>query len=607
MLVFPKKMKVLDYNKYSKRVGVNMLKFIKSLWWFISKNWYHYVSIVLVGLLLTVLNLVPAALVKVLTSALDENTIDIRLLLLQVVLPYLTTIVLLYFITTTKRVLQNRLKIKLYYALQVRYVEKILLQDASFFEKFQTGDLLTRALGDVKSVNFSGGNRLLNIFLEAMTVLVTLIAMTFINLPLTLLCFIPLSCIFFANLLLKRKVKRNWQQVREKSSLMGNVILESITNVRTIRAFSKENENYNKNLKFSQDTYEVEKANLKINVLFQPMFQSIVAIATMIAYGLGAYYCYMNYLSIPELVQFILYLNLFQAPLTNIGNMINNFYQSLISSERLNEIYNSKSAVIDKDISDLKEIKSIEFRNFSFRYEGDEEEVLKNIDLKIIEGQTLGIVGKTGSGKSTLVRQLMRQLPIDSQTLYINDEEIADFNQQIVRKHIGYVPQEHVLFSRSVLKNVLIGDSSASEDEINNAVILADFEKDIHMLSDGYDTIVGEYGVTLSGGQKQRLAIARAFLKNADVLILDDSLSAVDGKTEANIIHSLKKYRSNRTNIIVAHRLSAVMHADLIIVMDKGQIVERGKHSELMANKGWYYEQFELQQMESNKEVTSNE
>lgn len=607
MLVFPKKMKVLDYNKYSKRVGVNMLKFIKSLWWFISKNWYHYVSIVLVGLLLTVLNLVPAALVKVLTSALDENTINIRLLLLQVVLPYLITIVLLYFITTTKRVLQNRLKIKLYYALQVRYVEKILLQDASFFEKFQTGDLLTRALGDVKSVNFSGGNRLLNIFLESMTVLVTLIAMAFINLPLTLLCFIPLSCIFFANLLLKRKVKRNWQQVREKSSLMGNVILESITNVRTIRAFSKENENYNKNLKYSQDTYEVEKANLKINVLFQPMFQSIVAIATMIAYGLGAYYCYMNYLSIPELVQFILYLNLFQAPLTNIGNMINNFYQSLISSERLNEIYNSKSAVIDKDISDLKEIKSIEFRNFSFRYEGDEEEVLKNIDLKIVEGQTLGIVGKTGSGKSTLVRQLMRQLPIDSQTLYINDEEIADFNQQIVRKHIGYVPQEHVLFSRSVLKNVLIGDSSASEDEINNAVILADFEKDIHMLSDGYDTIVGEYGVTLSGGQKQRLAIARAFLKNADVLILDDSLSAVDGKTEANIIHSLKKYRSNRTNIIVAHRLSAVMHADLIIVMDKGQIVERGKHSELMANKGWYYEQFELQQMESNKEVTSNE
>lgn len=214
----------------------------------------------------------------------------------------------------------------------------------------------------------------------------------------------------------------------------------------------------------------------------------------------------------------------------------------------------------------------------------------------------MGIVGKTGSGKSTLVRQLVRQLPIEEGKIFINGEEIEDFNQQNVRKHIGYVPQEHVLFSRSVLKNVLLGDSNATEEEVNEAVMMADFEKDIAELSNGYDTIVGEYGVTLSGGQKQRLAIARAFLKNADVLVLDDSLSAVDGKTESNIIHSLKKYRGNRTNIIVAHRLSAVMNANLIIVLDQGEIVERGTHEELMALKGWYYEQFLAQQMEEGDE-----
>ena len=582
-----------------------MFKFIKSLWWFISKNWYRYVLIVVVGLMLTVLNLIPASLVKTLTEAIDEgNSITIDFLLSMVVFPYLITIVVLYVVNTTKRVMQNRLKVKLYYALQVRYMENILVQDATFFERFQSGDLLTRALGDVKSVNFSGGNRLLNIFLEFMTVVVTFVAMIFINPVLSVLCMIPLSCIFFANLFLRRKVKENWKQVREKSSIMGNVILESITNVRTIRAFSKEEENYNKNLKYSLDTYNIEKKNLKINVIFFPMFQSIVAVATIIAYGLGAYFCYKEELTVPELVQFILYLNLFQGPLTNIGNMINNFYQSLISADRLNEIYDSKSRVIDKNNEDLKEIKTIEFRDFSFRYDGDNIDVLKNIDLKIEEGKTLGIVGKTGSGKSTLVRQLMRQLPIESGKLYINGEEIEDFNQQTVRKNIGYVPQEHVLFSRSVLKNVLIGASNASEEEINNAVQLADFEKDIDMLANGYDTIVGEYGVTLSGGQKQRLAIARAFLKNADVLILDDSLSAVDGKTEANIIKSLKTHRSNRTNIIVAHRLSAVMHADLIIVMDNGEIVERGNHESLMNDKGWYYEQFLAQAME---EVTSHE
>lgn len=577
-----------------------MFKFIKSLWWFISKNWYRYISIILVGLLFPLLDLIPARIVKTLIDAVqDENrTVTMAFLFTRILVPYILTMLAIYLVSTTKRVLQNRLKIKLYYALQVRYMENILVQDASFFERFQSGDLLTRALGDVKSVNFSGGNRLLNIFLEFMTVVVTLVAMILIEPVLAVLCFIPLSFIFLTNLILKRKVKRNWQLVREKSSLMGNVILESITNVRTIRAFSKEEENYQKNLKYSKDTYDVEKANLKINVIFQPMFQSIVAVATVIAYGLGAYFCYLERITVAELAQFILYLNLFQAPLTNIGNMINNFYQSLISADRINEIYDSKSSVIDKKNEALSEIKTIEFRDFSFRYAGDEEDVLQNIDLKIEEGQTLGIVGKTGSGKSTLVRQLVRQLPVEEGKIFINGEEIEDFNQQLVRKHIGYVPQEHMLFSRSVLKNVLLGDSQATTEEVNEAVIMADFEKDIAELSHGYETVVGEYGVTLSGGQKQRLAIARAFLKNADVLVLDDSLSAVDGKTEANIIHSLKTYRSNRTNIIVAHRLSAVMNANLIIVLDKGKIVERGTHEELMNLKGWYYEQFLAQQME---------
>ncbi len=580
-----------------------MFKFIKSLWWFISKNWPRYVVIILVGLLLPVLNLIPAKIVSMLIDAIDDkNTITIAFLLYKIILPYIVAMIAIYVVATTKRVLQNRLKVRLYYALQVRYMENILVQDATFFERFQSGDLLTRALGDVKSVNFSGGNRLLNIFLEFMTVVITLVAMILVDPVLSILCFIPLSFIFVANLLLKRKVKRNWQLVREKSSLMGNVILESITNVRTIRAFSKEEENYQKNLKYSKDTYDVEKANLKINVIFQPMFQSIVAVSTVVAYGLGAYFCYLERITVAELALILLYLNQFQSPLTNIGNMINNFYQSLISADRINEIYDSKSSVIDKSDAAVKEIKTIEFKDFSFRYIGDNDDVLKHINLTIKEGETLGIVGKTGSGKSTLVRQLVRQLPIEEGRIFINGEEIEAYNQQDIRKHVGYVPQEHVLFSRSVMKNVLLGDSNASSDEVNEAVVMADFEKDIAELANGYETIVGEYGVTLSGGQKQRLAIARAFLKNADVLVLDDSLSAVDGKTESNIIHSLRKYRSNRTNIIVAHRLSAVMNANMIIVLDQGKIVEQGTHKELMDLKGWYYEQFLAQQMEEGED-----
>lgn len=586
-----------------------MFGFLKRMFWFIKKNWYFYVLILIVGILISLLNLLPANVIASLTGHIEDNDIDVNFILLNILGYYLVVMFLIYIVSTTKRVLQNRLKVRLFYALQVRYMENILVQDASFFERFQSGDLLTRALGDVKSVNFSGSTRLLNIMLEFITIVVTFTAMMLISVPLTLLSVIPLPIIFFTNFYLKRKVKRNWTLVREKSSLMGNVILESITNVRTIRAFSKEEESYQKNLKYSKDVYEMEKRNLKLSVLFQPIFNSVTAVSTIIAYAIGSYYIIHNNLDINMFVKFTVYLGMLASPLTNIGNLLNNFYQSLISAERLNEVYDSKSSVVDEEESrPLNHIKTIEFKDFSFKYQGDNFNALNDIDLTIKEGQTLGIVGKTGSGKSTLVRQLVRQLPIITGTLFINGEKIEDFKQETIRERVSYVPQEHILFSRSVYDNVKLGSTTdANEEEVLNAVALADFSKDIAALPEGLKTIVGEYGVTLSGGQKQRLAIARAFLKNSDILILDDSLSAVDGTTEANIINSLKHFRSGKTNIIVAHRLSAVMGADLIIVLDHGEIVERGTHEELMAKKGWYYHQFISQQMDDKEDLTNEQ
>ena len=571
--------------------------------WFIKKNWYFYVAIILVGISISLANLLPATIVSSLTDAIENNGVTKGFILKNILLYYLLIMFLIYLVSTTKRVLQNRLKVRLYYALQVRYMENILVQDASFFEHFQAGDLLTRALGDVKSVNFSGSTRLLNIFSEFITIVVTFVAMLFISIPLTLFSVIPLPIIFFVNFYLKKKVKRNWREVREEASKMGNVVLESITNVRTIRAFSKEEENYQKNLKYSDQVYKIERRNLKLNVVFQPIFNSITAIATIIAYALGSYYILEKGMPLEKFVQFSIYLTMFASPLTNIGNLLNNFYQSLISADRINEVYDAKSSVLDSaDAKPVNHIDTVEFRNFSFKYENDNFYVLKNINLTIKKGETLGIVGRTGSGKSTLVRQLVRQLPICKGELFVNGKFIEDFNQESVRSMISYVPQEHILFSRSVYQNVALGKADAtSDEEIRHAIELADFAKDIDALPYGLDTIVGEYGVTLSGGQKQRLAIARAFLKNSDILILDDSLSAVDGTTEANIIKSLKEYRKNKTNIIVAHRLSAVMAADHIIVLDDGIIVEEGTHEELMKAKGWYYHQYLSQQMEDGE------
>lgn len=585
-----------------------MFNFIKEMWWFVKKNLYFYIPIFFLGVIQALICLVPAYIIGDFTAQVTAHTLTRQYMIWKIGVLSVTTAIGIYLITTTKRVIQNRLKVKLFYALQVRYMENIIIQDATFFENFQSGDLLTRALGDVKSVNFSGGNRLLNISFEVTVIIVNVIAMIMINPILTLVSVLPLSLIFVTNIILKVKVKRNWKEVRDAASQMGNVVLESITNVRTIRAFSEEENNYHKNLVESKNVYDIERKNLKINVVFQPIFQSITAVSLMISYAVAANMLIKGSVqgfSVALFIQFIVYLNNLASPLTNIGNMLTNFYQSIISLERLNEIYNSKSVIIDiPNAKELDEVKKVEFKDVSFTYPHDKEPVLNHINLILKEGQTLGIVGKTGSGKSTLVRQLMRQFPITDGKILINDIDIRDYKKESVRSRIGYVPQEHMLFSRSVFKNVRLGNSAHEVDteDVYKAIDMADFRKDIVNLPEGVDTIVGEYGVTLSGGQKQRLSIARAFMKNADIMILDDSLSAVDGKTEANIIKNLNEYRSGRTNIIVAHRLSAVMQADNIIVLDGGRIIEEGTHNELMALHGFYHDLFLEQQMTKDGE-----
>ncbi|HPB49562.1 MAG TPA: ABC transporter ATP-binding protein, partial [Bacilli bacterium] len=288
-------------------------------------------------------------------------------------------------------------------------------------------------------------------------------------------------------------------------------------------------------------------------------------------------------------------------PLFQLGNQITFIAQSGVSFDRINEVLDAKPTIKDKNCAkELMGIEKIEYQDVSFKYPKDQNYSIENINLTIKKGQTLGIVGKTGSGKSTLIRQLLRQFPITSGNIFINEKPINRYKKESVRLNIAYVPQEHMLFSRTVLDNVKLGISPATIYSIDEVIRMADFEKDLPFLHDGLDTMVGEAGVTLSGGQKQRLSIARALLRNSDVIILDDSLSAVDGMTEANILRNLKEFCSHQMKIIVAHRLTAVEKADEIIVMDGGKIVERGTHEQLMENKKWYYEQYLVQEMEDD-------
>ena len=273
------------------------------------------------------------------------------------------------------------------------------------------------------------------------------------------------------------------------------------------------------------------------------------------------------------------------------------FVQSKVAFDRINEIMDSLPDVKDKEhAKDINTFDTIKFENFTFRYPETDIDILNNFSLTINKGETIGIVGKTGSGKTTLIKQFLRQYPA-SDNFTIDNKSINDITKASIRSLVCYVPQEHALFSRTIEQNLEIGKSKDTSLTLEEAVLMADFKKDLDFLPDGLDTIVGEYGVTLSGGQKQRLSIARALYKDSEILILDDSLSAVDGTTEANIIANLKKIRSHKTNLIVAHRLSAVEHADKIIVIDNGSVKEIGTHQELMTNKGWYFEQYQKQLM----------
>lgn len=247
------------------------------------------------------------------------------------------------------------------------------------------------------------------------------------------------------------------------------------------------------------------------------------------------------------------------------------------------------------------ELKKILYRNLSFKYPSSEVYNLKNIDVEIRKGMTLGIVGRTGSGKTTFIKQLLRDYKLDNEMLFINDIPIEDYKMDDVFRKIAYVPQESVLFSKSIRENILFARSDATESDLDEALEITDLKRDINSFNEGLETLAGEKGISLSGGQKQRIAIARAIIADRELLILDDSLSAVDSNTEKKIISHINKKRKGRTNIIVSHRLSAVENADLIIVLDHGEIVERGTHEELMATVGWYSEQYNYQVSGGNK------
>ncbi len=323
------------------------------------------------------------------------------------------------------------------------------------------------------------------------------------------------------------------------------------------------------------------------------MFEVIYGIAYFLAFAYGTYQVISQQITVGMLITFVSYIGMLYGPIIAISGIFSQINNATISIDRYDEIMKKSPEVHDEPTSrPIIRFDRIDFKNVTFKYPFDKNPVIKNIDFTIKSGQTIGIVGPTGAGKSTLIRQLLREFNVTDGEIDIDGIPIAEYKIDAIRNIVGYVPQAHMLFKKAVDENILIGNPLAGSTELDRAVKIADFEKDLTYLNEGIHTQVGEAGQTLSGGQKQRLSIARALIKDPQILILDDSLSAVDVQTEVTILEHLKEYRKGKTNIIVAHRFSAIRDADEILVLENGKITQRGTHEELIRQAGWYKNQF---------------
>ena len=560
--------------------------------WFFK---YAYKRYLFVGLILLTLSITLSFPAKFLGLAIDDiasGSLTINSLVIYVIgllciplLRYILNIVYHYNI--------NKLGHELSFKLRENYISHLFDLDASIYEKYTKGDLISRATNDLQNLTVLATTFLQQVVFNSGVVITAIFMMVTISPLLTVasITIMPFT-IFYLNK--KRLKKRQYYKVHQEIYAdMQEKVLESIEGVKAVRAYTEEENDFQKTKKAIDRDIESWWHILKFESIYGPLFELVYAICYFVAIAFGSYMVIHSQISVGELVTFLIYVGMLYSPLIILSNTLNTVNNVVISDNRYNEIMSIEPNV--KDIENPKgviEFNEIEFLDVSFKYPFDETETIKNISFKIKKGETIGIVGPTGDGKSTLIRQLLRQFNITSGNILIDGVDIKEYSIKDIHDLVGYVPQDHILFRRSVDDNILIGNPNATYEQITNAINIADFRKDIKELPMGTETMVAELGGSLSGGQRQRLSIARALVKDPQILILDDSLSAVDALTEANIIASLKESRNDKTNNIVAHRFSAVTGADKIIVLQEGRITDIGNHNDLLKYDNWYKMQY---------------
>lgn len=571
--------------------GKSVVKLIKQLDWFIKRQKRTYIIAIILLIITGFVDMLPPWIIGQAIDAIREGSLTTERLIVIVgsllgimVLSYVMSYLWIARLFGTAFLLEKKLR--------GRFFGHLLRQTPRFYQQHRTGDLMALATNDLKAVERTAGFGVMTLVDSFNMTLIALTIMgVFIDWKLTLAALLPMPLLAWSMNKLGRQIHARFTAAQDAFGVMNDQVVESISGLRVVRSFVQEEADTKK---FDTITDDVMAKNMhvaKIDVLFEPVIKLLVGLSYLIGLSFGTYLVFTNDITLGQLVSFNIYLGMLIWPMYAFGELINVVQRGTASLERIEATMNEEPDVVSSGSVEMEAPEKITFKSLTFEYPGANRPSLEDIVLHVSRGETIGIVGPTGAGKTTLLRQLIREYPIDD-SLLINGVPISDIKLETVRGWSGYVSQEHLLFSKTVRDNILFGSDGATEAELQTAIRLAAFDTDIEHLENGLDTVVGEQGVMLSGGQKQRLSIARALLKNPEILLLDDSLSAVDAKTEARIIDSVRTSRAEQTTFIVAHRLSAVAHADQILVLQDGRVTERGTHDQLMERHGWYYEQY---------------
>ena len=577
------------------------MSIIQKLWWFFKLEKRRYLVGIVALVLVSVLNLIPPMVMGRVIDAItsgrltqDELLLHLFYLLLAAFgMYYLRYVWRMYILGTSYRLGQ---------IMRSRLFEHFTKMSPAFYQNYRTGDLMAHATNDINALTRLAGGGVMSAVDASITALVTLLTMLFsISWQMTLVAILPLPFMAYATSRLGRKTHKAFGESQAAFSELNNKVQESVSGIKVTKSFGYQSDELASFQEVNDLTFQKNLQTMKYDSLFDPMVLLFVGSSYALTLLVGAFMVQAGQVTVGNLVTFISYLDMLVWPLMAIGFLFNITQRGKVSYQRIESLLSQESPVKDPE-SPLDGIENgrLDYAIDSFAFE--DEETLQDIYFSLEKGQTLGLVGQTGSGKTALIKLLLREYDVDQGAIYLNGHDIRDYRLADLRSLMGYVPQDQFLFASSILDNIRFGNPDLPFSKVEEATQLAQVYQDIQAMPEGFDTVIGEKGVSLSGGQKQRLAMSRAMILNPDILILDDSLSAVDAKTEFAIIDNLKETRRDKTTIITAHRLSAVVHADLILVMQDGRIIERGTHEDLLALDGWYAQTYQSQQLEMKGE-----